>query len=146
MPTKTPVPTPTPLQGIITADGRWLPPLSPSGSSRLPQPGSGAPPVLLSQDIENIDMRAQGRELEQVWKTQEQDKDYLLSDQLNTRTRRAAPPTVYRALEFLCREGLVHKIESLNAYVGCGAPGHASAAQFLICRACGTAAEIAALK
>ncbi|MEO6458381.1 MAG: N-acetylmuramoyl-L-alanine amidase [Chloroflexia bacterium] len=67
VPTKTPIPTPTPLQGIITADGRWLPPLSPSGRSRLPQPGSDAPPVLLSQDTENIDMRAHGREQEQVW-------------------------------------------------------------------------------
>ncbi len=83
------------------------------------------------------------RVLELIWDSHEPVKAYELLDRLHTRTRRAAPPTVYRALEFLCREGLVHKIESLNAYVGCGAPGHASAAQFLICRACGTAAEIA---
>ncbi len=66
VPSKTPVPTPTPLQGIVTADGRWLPPLSPS-ARRLPQPGSDASPVLLSSDIENIRLRANGREQEQVW-------------------------------------------------------------------------------
>lgn len=66
VPTKTPVPTPTPLQGIVTADGRWLPPLSPS-NRRLPQPGTAGAPVFLSQDTENIRLRANGREQEQVW-------------------------------------------------------------------------------
>ena len=54
----------------------------------------------------------------------------------------SAPPTVYRALDFLQEEGLVHKIESLNAYVGCGAPDHNHASQFLICRVCSAAAEM----
>jgi hypothetical protein len=66
VPSKTPVPTPTPLQGIVTAGGRWLPPLSPS-AMRLPQPGSVSPPVLLGSDTENISLRANGREQEQVW-------------------------------------------------------------------------------
>ena len=66
VPSKTPVPTPTPLQGIVTEDGRWLPPLSPS-AMRLPQPGSSAPPVLIGTDTENIRLRANGREQEQVW-------------------------------------------------------------------------------
>jgi Fur family zinc uptake transcriptional regulator len=54
----------------------------------------------------------------------------------------AKPPTVYRALDFLERRGLVHRIESLNAYVACrgGAPTHAAA--FLICDCCGATAEI----
>ena len=34
----------------------------------------------------------------------------------------AKPPTVYRALEFLEREGFAHRIESLNAFVACGHP------------------------
>ncbi len=56
----------------------------------------------------------------------------------------AKPPTIYRALEFLEREGLAHRIESLSAYVACsGAPGEHAAA-FLICDCCGKTEEIAA--
>jgi Fur family transcriptional regulator, zinc uptake regulator len=58
----------------------------------------------------------------------------------------AKPPTVYRALEFLEREGFAHRIESLNAFVACGQPevGEAKvhAAAFLICDCCGVAEEI----
>ena len=56
--------------------------------------------------------------------------------------RRAAPPTVYRALEFLLAQGLIHRIESLNAYVGCVHPDGAHGGQFLICARCGAAAEV----
>ena len=56
--------------------------------------------------------------------------------------RRAAPPTVYRALDFLLENGLVHRIASLNAFVGCNNPEHAHEGQFLICRACHTAIEL----
>ncbi len=62
----------------------------------------------------------------------------------------AAPPTVYRALEFLLEEGLIHRIERLSAYVACvhhlqhhhheAATGHT--AQFLICRTCGRVTEL----
>src|SRR3954453_12524056 len=31
----------------------------------------------------------------------------------------AKPPTVYRALDFLEKQGFAHRIESLNAYVAC---------------------------
>ena len=53
-----------------------------------------------------------------------------------------SPPTVYRALEFLVSHGLVHRLPCLNAFVGCSRPGHSGAAQFLLCTACGMAAEI----
>ncbi len=58
----------------------------------------------------------------------------------------AKPPTVYRALEFLSKQGFAHRIESLNAYVACrhsaaeGADNHAAA--FLICDCCGATREI----
>ncbi len=83
------------------------------------------------------------RVLELVWGSHEPVKAYDILPALGAGTRRAAPPTVYRALEFLRREGFVHRIESLNAYVGCGAPGHQGAVQFMICRDCGVSAEIA---
>ena len=57
-------------------------------------------------------------------------------------TRPAAPPTVYRALEFLLAQGLIHRIESLNAYVGCMHPEGTHGGQFLICSDCGAAAEV----
>lgn len=56
--------------------------------------------------------------------------------------RRAAPPTVYRALDFLLENGLVHRIASLNAFVGCNHPQHAHQGQFLICRSCHAAIEL----
>ena len=34
----------------------------------------------------------------------------------------SAPPTVYRALNRLMREGLAHRVESKNAYVACSDP------------------------
>lgn len=55
---------------------------------------------------------------------------------------RAAPPTVYRALEFLLEAGLVHRIDSLNAFVACFAPGRAHRGYFLICEACRSAEEL----
>ncbi len=54
---------------------------------------------------------------------------------------RIAPAIVYRALEFLMAEGLIHRIESRNAFISCIHPGHHSAAQFLICRDCEQVAE-----
>jgi Fur family zinc uptake transcriptional regulator len=53
-----------------------------------------------------------------------------------------APISIYRALEFLLQQSLVHRVESLNAYVACPSAGSLHAAQFLICRGCGTVAEM----
>ena len=61
---------------------------------------------------------------------------------LGAEGRSAAPPTVYRALEFLQEQGLVHRLSSLNAFMGCGRPGHPGSGQFLICQSCGNAAEL----
>ena len=54
----------------------------------------------------------------------------------------AKPPTVYRALDFLQEHGFVHKIESLNAYVGCAEPTDRHGGQFLICGRCKAVAEL----
>jgi Fur family transcriptional regulator, zinc uptake regulator len=70
---------------------------------------------------------------------------YALLDRLKQSRSGAVPPTVYRALDFLMEQGLVHKIERLNAYVGCvEAPSHAHdhPVQFLICRGCGGVTEV----
>jgi Fur family zinc uptake transcriptional regulator len=48
---------------------------------------------------------------------------------------------VYRALDFLEKQGFAHRIESLNAYVPCRIQGGAHRAAFLICDCCGAARE-----
>ena len=55
----------------------------------------------------------------------------------------AAPPTVYRALDFLLANGFIHKLESVNAFVACHHP-HANqhSVPFLICDRCHSATEL----
>jgi Fur family zinc uptake transcriptional regulator len=55
---------------------------------------------------------------------------------------RIAPPSAYRALDFLLGEGLIHRIESRNAFISCIQPGHRRGARFLICRGCDRVAEL----
>jgi len=80
--------------------------------------------------------------LEIVWQSHRPLGAYAILERLRARGRRAAPPTVYRALEFLLAQGLVHRVESLNAFVGCARPGHGDEGQFLLCTTCGAAAEL----
>src|SRR5579875_275449 len=68
---------------------------------------------------------------------------YEVLERLRRTHPSAAPPTVYRALDFLLANGLIHRLERLSAFVGCVAEdegGHA--AQFLICRVCGRVTEL----
>ena len=69
-------------------------------------------------------------------------KAYDLIAAYGGRGEPAKPPTVYRALEFLERLGFAHRIESLNAYVGCADPSHPHSGQFLICQCCRAVAEL----
>jgi Fur family zinc uptake transcriptional regulator len=77
-----------------------------------------------------------------VWRRHEPVGAYDLLDELKAMHGRAAPPTIYRALEFLMDQGLVHRIESLNAYVGCVRPEQEHSGQFLICTRCGSIGEL----
>jgi len=52
-----------------------------------------------------------------------------------------APLTVYRALEQLAGQGLVHKIESLNSWTTCCGDHHANSPVFEICNDCGVVTE-----
>jgi Fur family zinc uptake transcriptional regulator len=82
------------------------------------------------------------RVLELVWRGHQPRGAYDILEELQREGRRAAPPTVYRALEFLRLNGLIHRIESLNAFIGCVAPGEPHDGHFLICNRCGGAAEV----
>jgi len=67
---------------------------------------------------------------------------YEVIDELAKQMPRPAPITVYRALDFLRDNGLVHRIESRNAFVAC-VHHHADGdpVVFLICEHCGTVGE-----
>jgi len=56
--------------------------------------------------------------------------------------RPVAPPTAYRALDFLIAQGLVNRIESLQAYVVSSLPGNGSGHAMLVCSRCGAVAEM----
>ncbi len=51
-------------------------------------------------------------------------------------SKNVAPPTVYRSLEFLLEQGLIHQLTSINAYVPCCHPRAQHTAAFLICDTC----------
>ncbi len=69
-------------------------------------------------------------------------KAYDLLDLLRQRHGNAAPPTVYRALDFLLEHGFIHKLESINAFVSCHHPAEAHQVPFLICDVCSGAQEV----
>jgi len=82
------------------------------------------------------------RVLREVWRSHDAVKAYDILARLGDARRKAKPPTVYRALQFLLAEGLVHRLESLNAFIGCPAPTRRHEGQFLICAGCGLVQEI----
>lgn len=86
--------------------------------------------------------RLRRRVLELVWNSHKPVGAYDILEQLGGDGRRAAPPTVYRALEFLIEAGLVHRLDSLNAFIGCPEPQRSHTGQFLICGRCHSVAEL----
>ena len=83
------------------------------------------------------------RVLELVWQSHQPLGAYDILGQLSVEDGcRAAPPTVYRALDFLLEHGLIHRIASQNAFVGCNHPGQVHQGCFLICRQCHAAIEL----
>ena len=74
--------------------------------------------------------------LELVWGDHVPVKAYVILEELGDGTASVKPPTVYRTLGFLLENGLVHKIDSLNAYVGCNHPLKHDECYFLYCSSC----------
>lgn len=69
---------------------------------------------------------------------------YEIIDRAAVGGSRPAPITIYRALDFLRENGLVHRIESRNAFIAC-VNNHATGdlVVFLICERCGEVGEAA---
>ena len=79
-----------------------------------------------------------------VWQGHRPIGAYALLEKLGVRggaRRVPGPPTVYRALEFLREQGFVHRVATLNAYVGCQIGVEPHDHQLYICRGCGSALE-----
>ena len=83
------------------------------------------------------------RIFELVWSSHRPIGAYTLLEQFSLENGRTAPPTVYRALDFLLEQGLIHRVASLNAYVGCTHPADHHTGAFFICSRCGSALELA---
>lgn len=69
-------------------------------------------------------------------------KAYQLLDLLRARHPNAAPPTVYRALDFMLDNGFIHKLESISSYISCPHPAVEHQVPFLICDNCASAVEV----
>lgn len=80
-----------------------------------------------------------------IWQSHRPSKAYDILAALDSGKYSAKPPTVYRALDFLLEHRLIHRLHSLNAYVGCTHPGIDGLPQhecyFLICQKCGELSE-----
>lgn len=86
--------------------------------------------------------RIRQRVLELVWQSHKPIGAYDLLPILAEEGFNSAPPTVYRALDFLLELGLIHRLASVNAYTGCSHPGQTHPSCFFICRECGRAQEL----
>jgi len=69
-------------------------------------------------------------------------KAYELLELIRDDQAAAAPPTVYRALDFLVEEGLVHRLDAINAWAACHDAGGEPHDLLVVCTACGSVAEL----
>jgi Fur family zinc uptake transcriptional regulator len=80
--------------------------------------------------------------LDIIWTSHAPIGAYEILGRLPRSARAPAPMTVYRALEFLVSAGLIHRLDSLNAFVGCPRADDVHAPQLLVCRLCQRVEEI----
>ncbi len=69
-------------------------------------------------------------------------KAYSLLDEMRQIHPGSAPPTVYRALDFLLTAGLIHRIESINAFAVCHDLTQCQHGILVVCQQCGNVTEL----
>ena len=74
--------------------------------------------------------------LELIWESHRAVKAYDLLERMRPFDCAAKPATVYRALDFLSDHGLIHRVESLNAFIGCVCSESQHEQLLLICMQC----------
>lgn len=77
-----------------------------------------------------------------IWESHKPIKAYDLLAQLSSADFIEKPPTVYRALQFLSGNQLIHRIESQNAYIGCNVNHEGLDSKFFICDECNEVEEL----
>ena len=82
------------------------------------------------------------RVLELILLAEQPVRAYALLARLEQERGKLGPPTVYRALDFLLAQKLIHKVETSNAFVACSDVEHSHMSQFVICEDCGATEEI----
>ncbi len=68
---------------------------------------------------------------------------YQILERLHDEKMGSQPPVAYRSLDFLVKNGFVHKLERLNAFIACTHIGEKHYPGFLICRVCNLVVESA---
>ena len=81
------------------------------------------------------------RVLRKVWESHKSVKAYDLINNMGSKNEPVKPPIVYRVLDFLLNIGLIHRIDSLNAFVGCQHPFEHENCYLLICENCAVVEE-----
>jgi Fur family zinc uptake transcriptional regulator len=74
--------------------------------------------------------------LELIWSSHKTVKAYDLLERIKPLQHTAKPATIYRALDFLIEQGLIHRVESLNAFIGCCCSERSHEQLLLICKQC----------
>lgn len=90
--------------------------------------------LCLSRGVQLTPIRQQVLAL--IWETHKAVKAYDLLERIKPLQTAAKPATIYRALDFLIDQGLIHRIESLNAFIGCRCSELQHEQLLLICKEC----------
>lgn len=69
-------------------------------------------------------------------------KAYELLDEVKRVQSNATPPTVYRALDFLVEQGLIHRLDAVNAWTACHDAAGEPHDLLIVCTNCGKVAEL----
>src|SRR5690554_7287313 len=111
-------------------------------------------PQAIEQQLQNAEQLCKQRQkrltpirkqvLELLIRAQRSLKAYELLDQIKTIQPNAAPPTVYRALDFLTEEGLIHRLDAINAWTACVDVAGEPHDLLVVCTQCGAVAEMRA--
>lgn len=105
---------------------------------------SAAEKICLEKKLRLTPLRK--RILELIWSNHKSIGAYELLDVFKQEDPNAKPVTIYRALDFLLSAGLIHKVESINAFVGCLRPETTHHSVILICDSCHNTYEVEAQK
>ncbi|TAL88442.1 MAG: transcriptional repressor [Candidimonas sp.] len=115
-------------------------------------PDRHATPLTLARQLDTAESlcRSRGKRLtpirrkvlEILLRQQRSLKAYELLEEIRPAQAGAAPPTVYRALDFLVEEGLIHRLDAINAWAACLDAAGTPHDLLVVCTGCGAVAEL----